>query len=80
MITGDHKATAVAVAADIGIFVSGDLAVTGAELEQMDEQALERNWNRSAYMPECLRSIRSAIVEAWQRKRHINGYDRRRGQ
>ena len=42
MITGDHKATAVAVAADIGIFVSGDLAVTGAELEQMDEQALER--------------------------------------
>ena len=42
MITGDHKATAVAVAADIGIFVSGDLAVTGAELEQMDEQALEK--------------------------------------
>lgn len=34
MITGDHKVTAAAVAADIGIFSPGDLAVTGAELEK----------------------------------------------
>ena len=71
MITGDHKATAVAVAADIGIFVSGDLAVTGAELEQMDEQALERKLEQISVYARVSPEHKIRIVEAWQRKGHI---------
>ena len=63
MITGDHKVTAVAIARRIGIFEEGDLALTGAELDEQIAQI-------SVYArvsPE--NKIR--IVEAWQRRGNI---------
>ena len=71
MITGDHKATAAAVAADIGIFAPGDLAVTGMELEQMSEQELENNLERISVYARVSPEHKIRIVEAWQRKGHI---------
>jgi P-type Ca2+ transporter type 2C len=41
MITGDHPLTAQAIARELGILTDGR-AVTGAELESMDDDALER--------------------------------------
>jgi Ca2+-transporting ATPase len=40
MITGDHPATALAIARDLGIASAGDSALTGAELARLDETAL----------------------------------------
>ena len=63
MITGDHKITAVAIAKRIGIFEDGNIALTGAELD-------DRITKISVYArvsPE--NKIR--IVEAWQRKGNI---------
>ena len=37
MITGDHVDTAAAIARELGILQDGSLAVTGAELEKMDD-------------------------------------------
>lgn len=59
------------MAADIGIFVSGDAAVTGAELEQMDEQALERKLEQISVYARVSPEHKIHIVEAWQRKGHI---------
>lgn len=43
MITGDHKITATAIARDVGIFVDGDLALSGDELEMMpDSEFIEK--------------------------------------
>jgi Ca2+-transporting ATPase len=42
MITGDHPLTAQAIARELGILTDGR-AVTGAELEAMDDEALERD-------------------------------------
>jgi Ca2+-transporting ATPase len=42
MITGDHPLTAQAIARELGILTDGR-AVTGAELEAMDDAALERD-------------------------------------
>jgi Ca2+-transporting ATPase len=42
MITGDHPAMASAIATELGIAPEGAVAVAGAELERMDEPALER--------------------------------------
>ena len=46
MITGDHKLTAVAVARELGIYRPGDLAVTGADLDFLPQQALEEEVER----------------------------------
>ena len=40
MITGDHPATAARIAADLGIVDPGGRAVTGAELDTLDDGAL----------------------------------------
>lgn len=40
MITGDHALTAEAIARDLGIIYEGDKAITGAEIEKMDETQL----------------------------------------
>ena len=71
MITGDHKVTAAAVAADIGIFAPGDLAVTGAELEKMSEEDLERDLERISVYARVSPEHKIRIVEAWQRKGYI---------
>ena len=42
MITGDHKTTAMAIAKDIGIMESDDLALTGAELDELSESKLDK--------------------------------------
>ena len=43
MITGDHIATAKAIAKDLGILKMKDLAITGQELEKMPQKELERD-------------------------------------
>lgn len=42
MITGDHAATAAAIASAMGLAAVGGKALTGAEIEAMDEAALRR--------------------------------------
>ena len=42
MITGDHQITAAAIAAELGIVNEGGRAMTGAELQRMDEAQLRK--------------------------------------
>ena len=50
MITGDHKATAAAVAGELGIYSRGEDVLTGADLDKMDEESLAgRAGNVSVY-------------------------------
>src|SRR5690606_725907 len=41
MITGDHPATALAIALRLGIAESDDVLLTGAQLERLDDAALQ---------------------------------------
>ncbi|MFQ5883875.1 MAG: cation-translocating P-type ATPase [Thermoplasmata archaeon] len=72
MITGDHKLTATAVAAEMGIIDErADVAVTGEELSRMsDEELLEKVENIAVYArvsPED----KLGIIDAWKKKGHI---------
>lgn len=42
MITGDHKLTAVSIARELDIYRDGEGVLTGSELDDMDEAALEK--------------------------------------
>lgn len=71
MITGDHKVTAVAIAKQIGILGENDKAITGAELEKMSQEDLEKNVQDIAVYARVSPEHKVRIVKAWQSKDEI---------
>lgn len=71
MITGDHKITATAIAKQIGIFLDGDMAVTGTELDAMTDQELEKNIVRISVYARVSPENKIRIVDMWQKKGSI---------
>ena len=53
MITGDHPATALAVAGELGMVGPEDRAVSGAELESMTDDQLAEQVEQIPSMPAC---------------------------
>ncbi len=66
MITGDHKITAIAIAKEIGILNEGDEAITGAELEKMSQEDLEKNVQKYSVYARVSPEHKVRIVKAWQ--------------
>ena len=54
MITGDHRTTASAIARELGILRKGDLVLTGAELDNMDDWKFEEIVRESRSMQEYI--------------------------
>ncbi|MCD7995051.1 MAG: cation-translocating P-type ATPase [Clostridia bacterium] len=71
MITGDHKVTAMSIAERIGIFTPGNMAVTGAELDRMEEEDLNRNLEHISVYARVSPEHKIRIVNAWQNRGHI---------
>ncbi|MCD8122946.1 MAG: cation-translocating P-type ATPase [Clostridiales bacterium] len=76
MITGDHRITALAVAEKIGLLESGKgkaarMAVTGAELDAMDERRLGELLERIVVYARVTPEHKIRIVDAWQKRGHI---------
>ena len=68
MITGDHKLTAVAIAKELDIFRSGDLAITGEDLDFMPQELLEQDVDKFAVYARVSPEHKMRIVRAWQKK------------
>ncbi len=71
MITGDHKVTASAIAKQIGIMREGDIALTGMELDAMDDTELDKKLEHISVYARVSPENKIRIVEAWQRKGNI---------
>ncbi len=71
MITGDHKVTAVAIAAEIGIYREGDKAITGTDLVEMSDEALCRDVQDYAVYARVAPEHKVRIVKAWQSQGEI---------
>ena len=71
MITGDHKTTATAIAKKLGILENEDEAITGAELEKMTDEDLQKNVRHYSVYARVSPEHKVRIVKAWQKNGEI---------
>ncbi len=71
MITGDHVITASAIAKQLGILQNNDLAITGTELDSINDLELEQQVEKISVYARVSPENKIRIVKAWQRKGHI---------
>ena len=71
MITGDHKITATAIAKKLGILENDDEAITGADLENMTDEELEKNIRKYSVYARVSPEHKVRIVKAWQKNGEI---------
>ncbi len=71
MITGDHVVTATAIARELGIFLDGDKAITGAELDAMTDTELDNEVEKISVYARVSPENKIRIVKAWQRKNQV---------
>ena len=66
MITGDHAATAAAIARQLGIMEGSSRVATGAELDKMSQQQLEKNIYSYSVFARVSPEHKVRIVQAFQ--------------
>ena len=71
MITGDHKLTAVAIARELGLWDEGAIALSGAELEKLTDDALQRRIDHVRVFARVTAEQKLRIVKAFKAKGHI---------
>ncbi|HEU4563839.1 MAG TPA: HAD-IC family P-type ATPase [Gemmatimonadaceae bacterium] len=70
MLTGDHPATARAIAREAGLLEHGSV-ITGAELAHLEPQALERRLDRAAVIARATPIDKLRIIAGLQRRGHV---------
>ncbi len=71
MITGDHKNTAVAIAKELGIANSLDQSITGAEVDEIPEDAFSDQINKYRVFARVSPEHKVKIVRAFKSKGNI---------
>lgn len=71
MITGDHPLTAARIASDLGIIEQGGKALTGDELDSMDEKQLDKAASEVSVYARVAPEHKLKIVESLQRQGNI---------
>jgi len=66
MITGDHKDTAAAIAKELGILENGQMAITGAELDAIPDEAFAHDVHRYSVYARVQPENKVRIVNAWK--------------
>ncbi len=67
MITGDHVDTAVAIAKELGILKEGVRAITGAQLDEMDEETFQKEYKNIGVYARVQPEHKTKIVNAWKK-------------
>ena len=71
MITGDHKDTAIAIANELGIIKSSKEAITGAELDKINENDFIKQVEDFSVYARVQPEHKTRIVNAWKNKGKI---------
>jgi cation-transporting ATPase I len=70
MLTGDHPATACAIAREAGLPAEGDQVLTGADIAELDDPVLDRSLERAVVVARITPLDKLRIVESLQRQGH----------
>jgi calcium-translocating P-type ATPase len=73
MLTGDHPATARAIAREAGLDTSEAALLTGPEIADLDDAALDERLERAQVIARMSPLEKLRIVEALQRRGHVVG-------
>lgn len=71
MVTGDHKATGLAIANALGIAKEGDIAVDGNELEAMKDEDLKKKLQNISVFARVHPAQKLRIVGVFQSQKHV---------
>ena len=71
MITGDHINTAVAIAKDLAILKSDDLAITGHDLDQMNDEEFLEKYDKIRVYARVSPENKVRIVDIWRKSGHV---------
>ncbi len=71
MITGDHVDTAVAIAKELGIITEGSYAITGSQLNDMDDEAFEKEFMNISVYARVQPEHKTRIVNAWRKAGYV---------
>ncbi|MEG1242517.1 MAG: cation-translocating P-type ATPase [Oscillospiraceae bacterium] len=71
MITGDHIDTASAIARELGILVGDDMAVTGSQISEMDDEEFEKRFQDISVYARVQPEHKVRIVNAWRKAGYI---------
>ncbi len=71
MITGDHVDTAIAIAKELGILEKGIRAITGAQLDEMDEETFQKEYRNIGVYARVQPEHKTKIVNAWKKEGFI---------
>lgn len=71
MITGDHVDTAKAIAKELGILENGVRAITGAELNEMDDETFQKEFQTIGVYARVQPEHKTRIVNAWKNAGYV---------
>ena len=71
MITGDHIDTAVAIAKELGIITEDTYAITGAQLNDMDDAEFESKFQQISVYARVQPEHKTRIVNAWRKAGYV---------
>ena len=71
MITGDHIDTAVAIAKELGIITEDTYAITGAQLNDMDDAEFESKFRQISVYARVQPEHKTRIVNAWRKAGYV---------
>lgn len=71
MITGDHVDTAVAIAKELGIITEGTYAITGSQLNDMDDEEFEKEFMNISVYARVQPEHKTRIVNAWKKAGYV---------
>ena len=71
MITGDHKNTAVAIARVLGIYNDGSFAVSGVELDELNDEELFKKVKNISVYARVSPAHKLRVVRAWRKNGEV---------